>query len=251
MHLRVARRGVGDLLGLPELHALEHVAVDVGQPRDLSRLPHAELDDVLRMLEIGGGAGGDAVLRHRIEREHVTAGRDRLDAADDRRELDVARAAVVGVEVQPGAVGRPAQVDRIAVEVAADLAHVAGAAGDRDDVHVADRVRVSGRRVAGERDRAAIGRDHRLAPLARLRHELANRAGGDVGDDRSATSRTACRRRATGCRRTRSTCCRASSRSTRRRAVHPRRRSTCRSSADARVPPSAGTTNRWVKPSSR
>jgi hypothetical protein len=54
--------------------------------------------------------------------------RDRLDAADDRRELHVARAAIVGVEVHAAAVRRPAQVDRIAIEVAADLPHVAAPA---------------------------------------------------------------------------------------------------------------------------
>jgi hypothetical protein len=147
MTLALPVDGVGDLVDLGQLFPLQHVAVHVGDLPDLPRLFQVDDHDVLRVLEVGGDARGDQILRDRIEGEHLAAGGDRLDAADDRRELHVARAVAVGVEVETGAVRRPAHVDRIAVEVAADLPHVAAA--DADDVEVADRVRVSARRVAG------------------------------------------------------------------------------------------------------
>jgi hypothetical protein len=54
------------------------------------RLLQVDDDDVLRVIEVGRDARGDEILRHRIERQHLPPGGDRLHAADDRRELHVA-----------------------------------------------------------------------------------------------------------------------------------------------------------------
>ena len=132
------------------------------------------------MVEVGDRSRGDQIARQRIEAQHVPPGRDRLHHSVQRSELLVARPAILGAEIDAAAVGRPLQVDRIAVVVAADLSHAA--AVDVDDEQIAHRVRAAGRLVTGEGHELAVGRHRGIAPVARLRHEIANRCARDVDD---------------------------------------------------------------------
>ena len=105
---------------------------------------------------------------------------DRLHAAArDGRELDVAGAVIFGIEVNGRRIGRPAQIQRIAVIVATDLPHFS--AGEGDHIKIRHRVRALRFRVAGEGHGFAVGRNCGAAPGAGFGDQLANGAGRDVG----------------------------------------------------------------------
>ena len=170
-------------------------------------------------------------------------------AAGHGRELHVARAVIVGVEVNARRIRRPVQIERIAVVVAADLPHFA--ARERDHIKIRHRVRMLRLRVAGEGHAVC----HRAKPPGGSRR----RASQPVPEWRPTQHRppavarfdSADRLPRCGRLRTRWTCCRASSPSSTAPRNSPAPALHLPSVICRGAPPSAETTNRCVCPSSR
>ncbi len=180
LDFRVAAGSEVDFLGFRQVHAAQQAGVDAGELRHFSGPAQVVAHHVGRIVRIGLGAYRHQVAGSGIHGQDMDACGDGLNAAaGDGHKLDIAGAVIFGIEVNGRRIGRPTQIQGIAVIVAADLPHFS--AGEGDHIKVLHRVRALRFRVAGEGHGLSIGRNRWAAPGAGFGDQLANGAGRDVG----------------------------------------------------------------------
>ncbi len=165
LYPRPAARRVPHLFDPGQPLVRQHVVVHRGDARRRGSLPAPQIDphDVGGVVRIAAYADTHGGARQRGERDHLRPLRDVADAAREIGVADVDRAAIGSGEVDAPTVRRPAQIVRIAVQRAGEIAQPRAVEPHRPEVRRTVRlVRGVG---SGQRDGAPVRGHHWSGPV--------------------------------------------------------------------------------------
>ena len=169
---------VPEFLHLAELDPGEHVVVHRGDLGGPGRVGNREHHDIGGLVEGGPGGRRDTRRRDGVHGEQVGALGQRAGRSVERGHVEIPRAAVVGGEEDPVALGRPDRVVGVPVEARREGAHRRSV--EPDHLEVADLVGLLGPVETAEGDVLAVGRNHRTRPGTALVRDLADGAACEI-----------------------------------------------------------------------